>query len=272
MKLGIGYLIFSGAELLKPAIQQVRKHAHYIVGLYSLKSNEGFDAPLYLEPLMKKLKKEGLFDEIIQTEPEFSFDPVRLQYLHRIRYNQGRIICGQNNCSHYMVCDSDEFYDTAQFGKFLLKKRNSSFYISNILEYVKNPLFVSKGVSKLYVPFIHKIQLEYNPKHYSVLMDLSRTVISDDYTILTKEEMIMHHMTAVRFNKKELRRKFQGHSHFMRIGQDGFNKYENAIYNADKNDAYLKLDEDKFGIIKYWKEEFQDFYKYYMGHGEMDLL
>ena len=66
MKLGMGFIIFSGAEFLKPILHSCRQFAHLTVGVYSLMSNTGEVAPGYLLPLLEGLKKEGLLDVIIE--------------------------------------------------------------------------------------------------------------------------------------------------------------------------------------------------------------
>jgi len=65
MKLGVGYIAFTGAEFLKPSLQNIRPFADHIVVVYSNISHTGDSAPKYLEPLVKGLEEEGLIDELI---------------------------------------------------------------------------------------------------------------------------------------------------------------------------------------------------------------
>ena len=259
MKIGVGYLIFSGAELLKPAIMQIRPHVDYVVGLYSTKSNCGDDAPAFLKPLVESLREQGLLDEIIEFNPSKEKCIYKLQDCERDRYEIGREICQVKGCTHYMTCDCDEFYDSKQFSQTVNMNLTKDFYAVRLRDYVKSPFYRAKQLSRLHVPFIHKIECPYEKKNYSVLMDTGRTVRANSFEVLSPKQIIMHHFTAVRFCRLEMIRKFQGHSHFTRLGGKEKEVYMNKIYNADSDQEYEKI-EDIFGVQKYWNEEFRSFY------------
>jgi len=270
MKLGVGVNIFSGIEFLKPSLINLRKCVDYIVGIYDPVSLTGEEAPSYYIPLLNLLKEEKLFDVLIENEftPITKFTGsdccIRIQQLKRKKYERARCVALQKKCSHFLGIDTDEFYDERQLNniKGLIEKSNYDVTICCLFDYVHSPLYRSKDVSKLHVPFIFKCDLPFNGFSYPVLVDYSRTVKAKNFHIFNKDDVIMHHMTGVRYNKLEMKRKFQGHSHFNGSGEKDKKAFLEFVNSVNE----LKYDkvEDKFGILKYWKDEFTPFYNKYM--------
>lgn len=262
MKLGIGICIFSGAELLKPTLLQLRHHADLIVGVYSLFSNDGTPAPKYLMPLLQKLKYEGLIDELIHHDFKCinTENALICQELDREKFVIAKDYCKVRGCTHFMGMDCDEFYISEQFKEAKKVAKSKGFSVCRLIDYIVSPLFQSRGFSNLHVPFIHNIKFQYEPRNFPVLLDQGRTVNVKEAFVISPKICAMHHMTCVRYNRIELMRKFEGHSHWNRLGEIKRNDYVNSLEEyAQQN--YDELEKDQFGILEYWRTEFKKLYE-----------
>lgn len=257
MKLGVAFSVFSGLEFLKPALQNVREFAAHVVLVYSTQSNEGHPAPAYMLPLLRALVQEGLADELVEHRlPFLSNNPLKMQEMQRGKRRLGRVACAKAGCTHYMTRDCDEFYDPMQFAKAIEVSERYELTICGLYDYVGSPTLRAKGVSPLHLPFIHAAHCNMLPKDYGVLMDHERTCDAASFYIFPREELCMHHMTAVRYDAEELRRKFYGHSHFMRLGTEAVAEYLKMINTASSSPDYERVP-DVFGIQSYWDSEFR---------------
>jgi hypothetical protein len=253
MKLGVSFSVFSGAEFLKPAILNVKPFADKIYIVFSKHSNQGDAAPSYLVPLLHQLLEEQLVDDIIEHDIRPTNVPMEIQVIQREKRKIGQAICLQAGCNYYMSRDCDEFYIPEQFKTVLNRMGRTKLLISGIYDYVGSPLFRAKGISPLHVPVLQEIHCKMETAYYEVMLDHERTCTTIHYKILSCEELMMHHFTAVRYNQKEMERKYQGHSHFIRTGQMV------SEANADRYDTVG----DIFGIVKYWETEFKELYERY---------
>jgi len=260
MKLGVGFVIFSGAEFLKPALLNIRPFAHYIVGAYSLFSNTGEPAPAYLENLLFQLRNDGLIDELVLHKHPSTKVFEKMRLFNEDKYKLGQASCLRNGCSHYMLRDCDEFYFPEQIAKQWDIFSQFDCTVAPIQEYFHTPISKVKGLSELFVPVIHKIELEYKRKSnaFGVLVDGKRIVQPiKTFKVFKPEELTMHHMTCVRFNKRELLRKYEGHPHFIKK-EGSLKNYLKSI--EDFPIEQLEKVDDKFKILEYWKSEFGDIY------------
>lgn len=268
MKLGIGFNIFSGGELLKPACLNARQFSDCIVVMFSPVSDSGTVAPKFIKPLLDELLKEKLIDKIIECNLGVVTNCINVQNLNRARFELGRQYCLEQGCTHFMGRDCDEFYLSEQFKQVLQEAEDYDVLIVRILDYINNPLLRAKSPSPLHVPLLHKISNHYIPKHFPVLIDLARTVNAETFKIFSDKEILMHHFTGVRFNKKELIRKFEGHSHFIRLGEAGVEEYLERVLYPDMK-TYEVISNDIFGVKSYWENEFKLFYERYMNEASI---
>jgi hypothetical protein len=74
MKLGCGYNLWDGEELLERSIESIRKHVDYVVVVYQTTSNFGSLCSPGLESLLDELKAKKLIDETIfyQTKMDWT--------------------------------------------------------------------------------------------------------------------------------------------------------------------------------------------------------
>lgn len=260
MKLGVYFNVFSGVELLKPALLNIRPFADYIVGVYSLISNTGMPIAPFVLPLLRSLQKEGLFDKLICFKLKPSKIPVMMANNNGQKYRLGRLACLKQGCTHLMLRDCDEFYDSKQFESMLPVFEKEDLVIAPIFEYIKSPLRRAKKISGLYISVSHKAKFEYKGMRYPVKLDRARTVGPvRKFKLLTKEELILHHFTYVRYNERELRRKFEGHGNFIRNTNNNIELYRKRIEAMNEN-LFMDI-EDQFGILSYWRNEFDKLYR-----------
>lgn len=262
MKLGVGFNIFNGEEFLKPALLNVQGIADVVIVMYSSVSLTGTNSSPFLQPLINNLKKERLIDVAIECKSEIYKDGSLIQNGKRKKYEVGRKIAQQMGCTHFMLRDCDEFYDKLRLKKALSYLNQYDLLIAPIYDYIGNPPMRSKNITKLKVPVAHRCDLRYQACQYPVLMDLGRTVLTPRYKILYSDELVMHHFTGTRYNAKEVKRKFEGHSHFTRLGTSEQNTYIQRIMNPEPV-LYDKVREDCFGILRYWETEWKLFYEQY---------
>lgn len=255
MKLGVGFNVFNGAELLKPSILCVRPLASLVVVVYSLKAITGEDAPKWLLPLLLKLKSEGLVDDLIKVKHSTTSVPLTIQNEKRKKYEVARKYCFDRGCSHYMGRDCDEFFVTKHLKRALETYVGEEMVVCPLFDYVREPTFRAKNVSSLHVTAFQKASIPYSPKRCGVKLDMSRTVAASNVRILKQEELVMHHMTGVRYNSEEMDRKFQGHSHFGVYGEGKREVYLNNIQSAGL-DVFENVP-DRFEVLSYWKNEFR---------------
>lgn len=259
MKLGVGYNVFSGAELLKPSILCVRDLAAHIIVVYSRKSIIGTDAPAYLLPLLDDLQKQGLVDQLIEIEHDQTDEPLQIQAEKRRKYELARTAALQKECTHFMGRDCDEFFGTSSLRHALDIYGQDEMVVCPVLDYVKRPTLRSSRAGPLHVTVFHQCGIAYGPLKTEALIDLSRTVKASKVRILRGSELAMHHMTGVRLDANEMNRKFEGHSHFCSKGQASKEEYLKMMRQVDVG-TYEACD-DVFGIETYWKGEFRKYHE-----------
>jgi hypothetical protein len=255
MKLGVGFHIFSGLELLKPAILNIRNKADFVLGIYSLVSYMGHPCPSYMMDLLSDLLKDNLLDDVILYEPKITNVPLELAGNHRVKREMGRLCCLEKECTHYMSRDCDEFFNKEQLEKQWETIKQFEFTGAATVDYVGSPLTKMKKVSSYHEPVIHDIRLKYEPFKFGPLFDLSRTVATaSTIKIFAPDELLIHHLSGVRINDDELKRKWQGHSCYKTNPVD---KWVNSIKNHPQEE--LEKVEDQFDVLSYWNGEFQKY-------------
>jgi len=231
--------------------------------MYSPISDSGTEAPPFTKPLIDSLVRAGLINEVIECHTGVATNCVKVQDLNRERFELGRDFAIKMGCTHFMGRDTDEFYEEKQLKMMLDKLSVHDMLIAPLYDYVSKPTMRSKGISELYVSVAHNANLPYISVKLPVLLDYARTVPARSPYICKENELVMHHFTGVRFNEVELRRKFEGHSHFIRLGEAGQEDYiKNRVLNPPE--GVYQIVPDQFGIQSYWDNEFKTFYERYM--------
>ena len=200
MKLGVSYNIFDGEELLEGSIKQIRDMVDFISVVYQKKSNFGNPCTENLIPLLNRLQSEGLIDELHEYKPEQLGGHIN----ELNKRNIGLMISKNNNCTHHMSMDSDEYYLPNEFeylkNKIIDGEYDSSF--AKMLTYYKSWEYQLDPPEEYYVPLIVKIK-ENNEYVFGypspVLVDPTRSISKlNSPIILTRNEIQMHHGSYIR--------------------------------------------------------------------------
>jgi hypothetical protein len=254
MKLGVGYIAFSGLELLKPSIQNIRPFAHWVAVVWSAKSSTGDPIAAYAKPLLDDLVETGLVDELIEVPTSVTTNPSVMQDNCRSKRNTCRLACQKAGCSHFLIRDCDEFHDPEQLANQWVEFEKYDATVSQIREYVRDPMTRLESLSGLYVPVTQRIDLPLARNNiYGRQIDGGRTAAGvKTFKIFSPDELVLHHYTFVRYDEEEMKRKYQGHGHCHRIGS------LEAFLTWTKRFKALELEwcEDVFGILQYWRREF----------------
>lgn len=227
-KFGVSYNVFSDSiELLEPSIKNIRKSVDHISIVYQTISNIGQQASLDIETIVKKLKNDGLVDEIIKYTPVLNYGPHNNEVAKR---NLGVISSRDNGCDYHLSMDTDEFYITEELEKL------KQFYIDNdldggycqMLTYYKNGSTILDPPEDYYISLFYKVKDNENYFKIGtvtpVTVDPTRSMISNKYHIFTREEIQMLHLSYVR---NDIRSKLENSS----ARQNYDSHIENIIYH-----------------------------------------
>lgn len=202
MKLGVSYNVFDGEELLEDSIKQIRSEVDFISVVYQKISNFGSFCDNGLIPLIQKLKDEGLVDFIYEYIPVVQHGG---HYNEITKRNIGLLISIENNCTHHMSMDTDEFYIKDQF-KYLkddIIKNDYDTTYCQMKTYYKNWEYQLDPPEDYFVSLIYKIRpnifFEFNT-YAPVLLDPTRRMKIEKYKIYQRDEIEMHHGSYVRDN------------------------------------------------------------------------
>ena len=232
MKLGVGYNVFDGEELLESSIHSIRNMVDYIVVVYQKTSNFGEQCSNELLPLLQQLKNSGLVNELVEYQPRI-FTPAEKMEMSSKYSNQipqgkpemigdqfineltkreiGRQKCMEQNCTHFMTMDTDEYYLEEQFRRIkediIVNDYEGTF--CKMRYYFKSSQYEMMPLEEVnYVPFIYKIKPEskfYLAHPYPVLCDPTRVMKNISLIrIYDRNELEMHHMSFVR---RDIRKK-----------------------------------------------------------------
>jgi hypothetical protein len=235
MKLGISYNLFDGEELLEGSISCIRESVDYISVVYQTISNFGNPCNNELLPLLEKLKKNNLVDEIYQYVPTI----IGGKNNELIKRNIGLELSKNARCSHHMSMDCDEYYIASEFNnlKNLIIENNYDSSFCQMLSYYKTWEYILDPPETYYVSLIYKIKenvfyYKYRKNNHPVVTDPTRkmsTIINP--IILDRTQIQMHHGSYIR---KNIRNKFENSSVKINLTNDQIdslvNHYENWQY------------------------------------------
>lgn len=220
MKLGVSYNIFDGEELLEGSIKQIRDQVDYVSVVCQTVSNFGKPCSEDLLPLLKRLKKEKLIDDVLLYTPTIQngghFNEIQ-------KRNIGLQSSLNVNCSHHMSMDCDEYYLSGQFAnlkQLILDGGYDSSYCQ-MLTYYKNWEYILDPPEDYYVSLITKICEDSSyvlGAPVPVLIDPTRRVLGLNRPLILKREQIqMHHGSYIR---KDIRAKLENSSASVNFNQD----------------------------------------------------
>ena len=255
MKLAAIYNVFDGEELLEGSIRQIREHVDEVIAIYQVISNHGEKYDGGITEILR-LKKLGLIDHYHGFIPDCKkINPTRSETNKR---NYGLDKARELDCTHYILMDCDEYYDSEQFSLGVyMSKVYSAMYVP-LKTYFGDPKHIIEPEEKYCVPFIHNLYHNTKVGNYNyggVYCDPTRKDNSDNVPYnLGLDGVYMHHYSWVR---KDLERKINNSSANINL-----KKYKNELIKACKNPYdgmevpfykghKLKKVSDDFGINRY---------------------
>lgn len=237
--------VWDGDELLFHSIKQIREHVDEVIVVYQNQSNYG---EIYHPEI-----PSHLCDYIIHYKPQLHFSGTLNETAKR---NIGLDKAKELGCTHFILMDNDELYDTNEFKyyKDLIYYNNCESSACRLYTYYKYPTIQITPLEDYYVPFICKLnpttRLGYYGS-YPVITDPTRQ--SNHHKDFYKINIpLMHHYSWVR---KDIERKIRNSSARMAFKNKDqiikeFNDFEKtgelAFYQGH---SWIEV-QDKFGIGK----------------------
>lgn len=253
MRLGVAYNVFDGTELLLGSMRCVRPVADFICVVWQDRSNMNEALPVwakeYLNPALEFADFEILFRP---NGPGGHINEIA-------KRNMGVQACVDAGCTHVMVMDADEYYDTAQLSAAFSLCCSGDYDSSacQMQTYYGNPEYCMDPPENYYVPLIYKLDGRRfsMSQPWPVLADPTRKMSPGKIKIFERKEIEMHHFSYVRVDLGLKLRNSSAVGNFRdRVG-DIVGYYESWVPGqagllAGKETRYcdLKKTENKFGI------------------------
>lgn len=237
MRLIAIYSIFDGEELLEFSIKSIKKSVDYVLVIYQTTSNFNVKNE-NLEKKIFELKKIGLIDEYLHFNP-IPNNPLMSEITKR---NIGLEFAKNNNFTHFITIDCDEFYFEDEFNcaKNYIEENDIDSSVCWIQNYHKKPEYRVIGKSEPFkVPFINKIYIEtkliLGGSYFTNMVDPTRITNTYKKYILFDEDIIkMHHYTTIR---KDIRKKYESWTCRLNYGNlDVIDQKANKVLNYEIGD------------------------------------
>lgn len=254
MKTGATYSFFDCGELLPHSIDCIRNHVDYISIIYQHVSNWGNKNDESVKDILYDLKTSGKVDDVFLYTPKMTY---KLPHYNEInKRHAGLESCRNAGCTHFMVMDADELYESKDLVYLLdyVKKHDPETTYSKMLTYYKTPEYILDPMEEYYVGLMYKIHpfSEMKFGHNSpVLIDPTRrisTVDMNNYKVFETNEVLMHHFSYVR---NDIKRKLMNSSarvNFNPLIEDTV-KYFNE-WTPDKKARLIGTDVVEYNIKK----------------------
>lgn len=111
-KYSVSYNVFDGVELLEDSINQIRSVVDHISIVFQETSNWGNKLTQKEIDIVYDLKNRNIIDDLFI----YRFNNnISIQHNETSKRNIGVQIARDNNCTHCMTVDCDEFYVTSEF-------------------------------------------------------------------------------------------------------------------------------------------------------------
>ena len=209
--------IFNAEELLAPALASLRPHVDHISVVYQTVSYWGNPAAKTLLPAIDSALARGLADDVAQYRPEkFPGDtPKRHEARKR---TLGLDMALARKATHFLSLDTDEFYRPEEFcrAKQAIAAGGFDVTVCRIQDYHSRPIYQYRDLARyrdldLYVPFICRVRegLAFDSTlDFFCAVDPSRRLPFARPHVFRPGELVMHHMTTVRCDRRSLISKF----------------------------------------------------------------
>ncbi len=205
MKLSVSINFFNGEELLINTILNIRPLVDHLSLVYQTKSNLNNPISASALCLIDDLKYRKLVDDFFCYIPDFNIAPAQNEFLKR---KIGLELAVKYGATHFLIMDTDEFYDQGQFvnAKKIIEQENITYSCVHSYFYLRKPVYRSEQPDTTNICFISKITpelaFEYNQEFPIENVDPTRRIVntSGQFRLFNADEIVMHHMNFVRQN------------------------------------------------------------------------
>jgi len=189
-KLATIYNVFDGIELLIPSMNSVKSRTDLFIIVWQRKSNFGEDIGFNLPEHITGFPENTIFIEYKPNEIGGAIN-------ESAKRNAGIEVAKQNNCTHFLMMDCDEFYQTFDYAFDEYIQSGADGSVAKIITYFQKPTLRLKQFDNYYVPFIHRLhpQTKTGAKNYPFYVDPTRRVNTQNVMLITDS---MHHFSYVR--------------------------------------------------------------------------
>lgn len=211
MKLAAIYNVWDATELLEGSIKQIYPFVDCVIAVVQSVSNYGE----YYEggkEEVERLYDLGFVFYMVEYMPD-DFETTAAG--HEIsKRNFGISAARKFGCTHYLLMDCDEYYDSEQFliAKEVIEIKGYDSSACGLFTYFKKPIWQLSPVEDYYVPFICKLNENSLCGEYMfpVVTDPTRAPNkTGKFYLFKKDELMMHHYSHVR---KDYERKLRNSS------------------------------------------------------------
>jgi hypothetical protein len=192
MKLCAIYNVWDGEELIKGSMECLKYHVDLFIIVWQDISNYG-------EPYnpISKLDISGFKSVILHKYFPNVGSGIKNE---RVKRNIGLEIAKENNCTHFLHIDVDEYYENFGEAKDLYIRSGWPGSVCKLYTYFKKPTLRFEQPDNYYVPFIHELKAntEAGGKNkYPFYVDPTRRINEDQVIELP---VFMHHFSYIRKN------------------------------------------------------------------------
>lgn len=173
-KLGYGVIVFDDVCHLKNMLTEVRPHCDEIVVCLQNESYYGVPIEQKIINHVQTLVEEKLVDDIIWFIPTTKYDESVEHSPRLVETDKRNFILNflehEKGCSHSMVIDSDEFYDSDDFAnakKLISENDNIKLSYCQYINYYRDYMHVMVWPFLCYVPFITESHFRFSFEHGS---------------------------------------------------------------------------------------------------------
>lgn len=213
-KFGLGIVAFEGTEHLKNIAYELRDLCDNITVCLQKESYHGEPISQKDVDVVENLKNLGYIDSIIWFTPtDFHLDESKGDAPRFIETDKRNFICDylekEENCSHVMIIDSDEFYhhDDFKAAKDLYDNdENLHVTYCEYVNYYRDYRHVMVWPFNCYVPFIAEAKYRFNFRkgNFTQPSDPTRRYLLDGdmthFNIFGWQVVKMHHLSWLRIN------------------------------------------------------------------------
>lgn len=195
------YNVFDSVELLKGSMECLKNDVDLFIIVWQNTSNYGEK----YNPLL-----DFDFTKYPNTICHF-YTPIKERggtWNETQKRNIGLEIAKEENCTHFLHLDCDEYYENFAEAKHKFIDSGANGSVCKILTYFKKPTLRLENEDNYYVPFIHELNEKTNAGNYDYpyYVDPTRKINESNVILL---DVYMHHFSWIR---KDIERKVRNSS------------------------------------------------------------